>query len=115
MLPPPAGEAVAVEEVNAADLPAAAPVEEPSLAKPLATETPKSALLMAIIEPSIHADQVHRDRAIALRWVLRDIKANRLSWSPINQHDLQTMIDLGLVEIVRNEPVLTNAGLSAAI
>ena len=37
------------------------------------TEAPKSVLLMAIVEPDIFTARVHRDRAVALRWVLRDI------------------------------------------
>jgi hypothetical protein len=107
-----AGEPNAIEERHLPDLPVVAAVEEPRLETLPAT---KSALLMAIIEPTIYTEQVYRERAIALRWTLRDIKANRLNWSPISQDDLQTLIDLGLVEISRDEPVLTNAGLRSAI
>jgi hypothetical protein len=96
-------------------LPVVAAVEDPRLETLPATEKSKSALLMAIIEPTIYTEQVYRERAIALRWKLRDIKANRLNWSPISQDDLQGLINLGLVEIFRDEPVLTNAGLRAAI
>lgn len=110
-----AGEPIALEERHVPDLPVVAAVEEPRLETLPATEKSKSALLMAIIEPTIYTEQVYRERAIALRWTLRDIKANRLNWSPISQDDLQTLIDLGLVEIFRDEPVLTNAGLRAAI
>jgi hypothetical protein len=111
---PTAGEAAA-EETHTPDLPTAEITDGSPLANFPVTEKPKSPLFVAIMEPSIHTEQVLLDRAIALRWVLRDIRANRLSWSPVSQHDLRTIIDLGLVEIVRNEPVLTNAGLSAAI
>jgi hypothetical protein len=79
------------------------------------TEPPKSALLLAIVAPDIYAAPEDRDRAIVLRWALRDIKGERLKWSPVDQHDLQTLIDLGLVEIRDDRPVLTNAGISAII
>jgi hypothetical protein len=46
---------------------------------------------------------------------LRDIKNNRLKWSPINQDDLRTLIEMGLVEMRDDAPVLTNAGVSAII
>jgi hypothetical protein len=50
------------------------------------------------------------DRAIALRWSLRDIKAKRLKMSPVSQADLSTLTDLGLVEMREDAPVLTTAG-----
>jgi len=53
------------------------------------------------------------DRAITLRWTLRDIKAKRLKLSPVSDADLRTLIDLGLVEMRDDVPVLTNAGHAA--
>jgi hypothetical protein len=53
------------------------------------------------------------ERAIALRWTLRDIKAKRLKLSPVSDSDLKTLIDLGLVEMRDDVPVLTNAGHDA--
>jgi hypothetical protein len=50
------------------------------------------------------------DRAIALRWSLRDIKAKRLKMSPVSPADLSTLTHLGLVEMRDDLPVLTNAG-----
>jgi len=50
------------------------------------------------------------ERAIALRWMLRDIKAKRLKLSPVSDHDLNTLIDLGLIEMRDDVPVLTPAG-----
>jgi hypothetical protein len=50
------------------------------------------------------------ERAIALRWMLRDIKAKRLKLSPVSDHDLSTLIDLGLIEMRDDVPVLTPAG-----
>ena len=50
------------------------------------------------------------DRAISMRWTLRDIKAKRLKLSPVSDVDLRALIDLGLVEVQDDAPVLTNAG-----
>jgi hypothetical protein len=54
------------------------------------------------------------ERAIGLRWTLRDIQARRLMLSPISDEDMQTLTDLGLVELRDEGPVLTPAGKSAA-
>jgi hypothetical protein len=53
------------------------------------------------------------ERAIALRWVLRDIKAKRLKLSPVSDLDRQTLTDLGLIEMRDDVPVLTQAGHAA--
>jgi hypothetical protein len=53
------------------------------------------------------------ERAIALRWVLRDIRGKRLRLSPVSETDLNTLTDLGLVEIHDSAPVLTDAGQNA--
>nr|QDP27197.1 hypothetical protein FNV92_17480 [Bradyrhizobium cosmicum] len=58
-------------------------------------------------------DRVDRDRAIDLRWALRDIRANRLRWLPIDPLTLQTLVDLNFVEIADGKPVLTSAGSEA--
>jgi hypothetical protein len=50
------------------------------------------------------------ERAIALRWTLRDIKAERLRLSPASPDDLTALTELGLIEIRDNAPVLTEAG-----
>ena len=50
------------------------------------------------------------ERAIALRWTLRDIKAKRLKLSPVGVDDLNILTELGLVEMRDDVPVLTNAG-----
>lgn len=62
--------------------------------------------------PSPFAD-FDLERAIALRWTLRDIKAKRLKLSPVGDSDLKTLIDLGMVEMRDDVPVLTNAGHDA--
>jgi hypothetical protein len=53
------------------------------------------------------------ERAIALRWTLRDIKAKRLKLSPVSDVDLRALIELGLIEVRDDAPVLTNAGHAA--
>jgi hypothetical protein len=74
-----------------------------------------SNLHKAIVEPDIYTAEGDRDRAIALRWVLRDIKSNRLKWSPLDQQELRILIIMGLVEMRDDTPLLTNAGLSAIV
>ena len=53
------------------------------------------------------------ERAIALRWTLRDIKANRLKLSPAKESDLNILAQLGLIEMPDDAPVLTQAGHDA--
>ena len=53
------------------------------------------------------------EQAIALRWALRDIIAKRLKLTPLNEDDLQTLVELGLVEIRDGSPVVTESGLAA--
>lgn len=53
------------------------------------------------------------ERAIALRWALRDIKAKRLKLSPVSEGDLTALNELGLIEIQDDVPVLTQAGRDA--
>ena len=55
-------------------------------------------------------DGLSLDIAIHLRWVLRDIKANRTKLSPVSPDDLQTLIEMGLVEMRDELPLLTNEG-----
>ena len=50
------------------------------------------------------------DRAIALRWTLRDIQARRLKMSPVSDEDLRVLTSLGMIEIRDEGPVLTQAG-----
>ena len=53
------------------------------------------------------------ERAIALRWTLRDIKAKRLRLSPASEGDLAVLTELGLIEMREDVPVLTQAGHDA--
>ena len=50
------------------------------------------------------------ERAIGLRWTLRDIQARRLKMSPVSDDDLRVLSELGLIEIREEGPVLTHAG-----
>jgi hypothetical protein len=74
-----------------------------------------SNLHKAIMEPDIYTAKGDRDRAITLRWVLRDIKNNRLKWSPANRQDLRILVIMGLVKMRDDAPLLTNAGGSAIV
>ncbi len=53
------------------------------------------------------------EKAIALRWALRDIVAKRLKLTPVKPDDLQTLLDLGFVEMRDDTPVVTQSGLAA--
>jgi hypothetical protein len=53
------------------------------------------------------------ERAIALRWTLRDIRGKRLKMSPVSESDLRKLVELGLVEMRDDVPMLTNAGHTA--
>ena len=53
---------------------------------------------------------VSLEMAIHLRWVLRDIKGKRTKLSPVSPDDLTTLVEMGLVEIRDEAPVLTNEG-----
>jgi hypothetical protein len=50
------------------------------------------------------------DRAIHLRWTLRDIKGKRTKLSPVSPDDLRTLIEMGLIEMQDDVPVLTSKG-----
>ena len=50
------------------------------------------------------------DTAIRLRWALRDIKAKRTKLTPVSPSDLKTLVEMGLVEMRDDAPMLTNEG-----
>jgi Mn-dependent DtxR family transcriptional regulator len=52
------------------------------------------------------------EKAIGLRWTLRDIQARRLKMSPVSDEDLKTLTELGLVEKRDEGIVLTPAGIA---
>ena len=53
------------------------------------------------------------DTAIRLRWALRDIKAKRTKLTPVGPGDLKTLLEMGLIEMRDDAPVLTNAAHQA--
>lgn len=50
------------------------------------------------------------EKAIGLRWTLRDIQARRLKMSPVSDEDLHVLTELGLIELRDEGPVVTEAG-----
>ena len=60
-----------------------------------------------------HFAQFSLEKAIGLRWTLRDIQARRLKMSPVSSEDLHILTDIGLIELRDEGPVLTQAGTSA--
>jgi len=46
------------------------------------------------------------DTAIRLRWALRDIKAKRTKLTPVSPGDLKTLIEMGLIEMREDAPML---------
>jgi hypothetical protein len=52
------------------------------------------------------------DRAIELRWALRDILAGRTKFLPLADSDMQLLVEMGLAEMHDDEPALTEAGLA---
>ena len=58
--------------------------------------------------PFAHLDL---QRAIELRWALRDIRAKRFKLTPVDPEHLRTLIDMGLAEMRDDEAVVTTAGL----
>jgi hypothetical protein len=61
-------------------------------------------------QPRSVLDGLNLDTAIRLRWALRDIKAKRTKFTPVSQNDLMALIELGLIEMRDEEPMLTDEG-----
>jgi hypothetical protein len=110
---PPSNDAVVPPQPKAAFYSAVAASVSYSISADVRTEEPKPLVSAEIIKPDLPAAAVDSDRMIVLRWVLRDIRSNRLKWWPIKQHDLQTLIEMGLVEMRDGIPVLTDKGARA--
>ena len=79
----------------------------------LGNETGRRRLLSRMTDKPSPFAEYDLERAIALRWTLRDIKAKRLKLSPVSDADLRALTNLGLVEMQDDVPVLTNAGHAA--
>jgi hypothetical protein len=61
-------------------------------------------------QPRSVLDGLNLDTAIRLRWALRDIKAGRIKFTPLSENDRMALIELGLIEMRNEEPVLTDEG-----
>jgi hypothetical protein len=55
--------------------------------------------------------QLELDTAIRLRWVLRDIRADRIAMWPTIENDLDTLVKLELIEMRGKLPALTHLGV----
>lgn len=56
--------------------------------------------------------QFSLEKAIGLRWALRDIQARRLKMSPVSDEDLKILTELRLVEVREEGLVLTQAAIA---
>jgi len=56
--------------------------------------------------------ELNLERAIGLRWTLRDIQDRRLKLSPVSNEDLRVLSELGLIEVRDDGPVLTESGIA---
>jgi hypothetical protein len=88
-----------------------APTKSEAVVEAERTMDPKLENSMA--DKQNHFAQFDVERGIALRWALRDIKARRSKYSPVGDADIQTLTELGLVEVREDGPVLTQAGHDA--
>jgi hypothetical protein len=61
-------------------------------------------------KPDLQMPHLDLDTAIRLRWALRDIKGKRTKLTPVSPGDLRTLIEMGLIEMRDEVPVLTNEG-----
>jgi hypothetical protein len=106
------------ELVAISDNMSGAPSDPPEMFRPaseVVDDKSQSDLLRAILAPDIHAAPETRDRAIVLRWVLRDIKSDRVNLSAVSPNNLRILVELDLVEIRNDAVVLTTAGASAIL
>ena len=74
--------------------------------------TPASQGTMAEQTSSLWAG-LDLDTAIRLRWALRDIKAKRTKLTPVSPSDSKTLLEMGLINMSVDAPLLTNEGHQA--
>jgi hypothetical protein len=60
--------------------------------------------------PDLQMRHLDVDTAIRLRWALRDIKGKRTKLMPVSPDDVRTLVELGLIEMRDDAPVLTDEG-----
>jgi hypothetical protein len=68
----------------------------------------KSAAILT--RPALKLADLELDRAIHLRWTLRDIRAKRTILSPVSPDELRILLEMGLIEMRNDVAVLTNEG-----
>jgi hypothetical protein len=61
-------------------------------------------------EPKTGLASLELKDAVRPRWTLHDIKGQRTEIFPVSPDDLGILIDMGLVEMRDNVPVVTPAG-----
>jgi hypothetical protein len=61
-------------------------------------------------EPKTGLASLEFKDAVRLRWTLQDIKSYRTEIVPVSPDDLRILIDMGLVEMRDDVPVVTAAG-----
>jgi hypothetical protein len=61
-------------------------------------------------EPTTRLASLELKDAVRLRWTLHDIKSGRTELVPVSPDDLRILIDMGLVEMRDEVPVVTPAG-----
>lgn len=92
-------EAPAEEQLTKSEA-AVEPEGQETPARPIETEVRSLQLPQleeVVVEPDLLAQRFDCARAIELRWVLRDIRSNRIRWSPPCGADLNVLIELDLV------------------
>src|SRR5262252_1540376 len=88
------------------------PSRAPTPSRTEAAPAENNEALPAESETAVRGDPFARltlDRAISLRWTLRDILAKRTKFLPVADADLRLLLDMGLVERHEDEPALTAA------
>jgi hypothetical protein len=61
-------------------------------------------------EPKTGLASLELKDAVRLRWTLHDIKSKRTEIVPVSPDDLRILIDMALVEMRDDVPVITPAG-----
>ena len=61
-------------------------------------------------EPKTGLASLELKDAVRLRWTLHDISSRRTELVPVSAEDLKILIDMGLVEMWDDVPLVTSAG-----
>jgi hypothetical protein len=80
---------------------------EPAMAPP-PSEAERENEATVTNRPILPLSNLDLDTAIRLRWALRDIKAKRTKLTPVSPSDLMTLMEMGLVEMRDDAPMLTS-------